>query len=384
MLKKFAVKNYKNFKDEIVLDFSKVGSYQFSADCLTAGFISKMLIYGRNATGKTNFISAISDIQNLVLDLPYLNRISILNADSDQDKIDFTYVFSIDKQEITYNYSRLSNGALAYEEMLLDGKRVFVCDFEKDQYNFSGLFHISAETLNSDLYLDLIHKKTNANSVIGNTVPFLRWIVTNTVLKEYSILRSFFEEVLLMFAVLTHGNGIRRNKIDTEDFFKKLENNEELIKLERFLNDMGVCCRLTLKKLPDGSNELYFGQNKRLVPFYATASSGTLALLNLYRRIFVGNIEPSVLLLDEFDAFYHYEMAENLVKYLKNHYRQTQIILTTHNTNLMNNSLMRPDCLFILSRDGRLTPLNKATQRELREGHNLEKMYISGEFEKYE
>lgn len=384
MLKKFAVKNYKNFKDEIVLDFSKVGSYQFSADCLTAGFISKMLIYGRNATGKTNFIRAISDIQNLVLDLPYLNRISILNADSDQDKIDFTYVFSIDKQEITYNYSRLSNGALAYEEMLLDGKRVFVCDFEKDQYNFSGLFHISAETLNSDLYLDLIHKKTNANSVIGNTVPFLRWIVTNTVLKEYSILRSFFEEVLLMFAVLTHGNGIRRNKIDTEDFFKKLENNEELIKLERFLNDMGVCCRLTLKKLPDGSNELYFGQNKRLVPFYATASSGTLALLNLYRRIFVGNIEPSVLLLDEFDAFYHYEMAENLVKYLKNHYRQTQIILTTHNTNLMNNSLMRPDCLFILSRDGRLTPLNKATQRELREGHNLEKMYISGEFEKYE
>ena len=45
---------------------------------------------------------------------------------------------------------------------------------------------------------------------------------------------------------------------------------------------------------------------------------------------------------------------------------------------------MRPDCLFILSGDGRLTPLNEATARELREGHNLEKMYISGEFKNYE
>ena len=39
--------------------------------------------------------------------------------------------------------------------------------------------------------------------------------------------------------------------------------------------------------------------------------------------------------------------------------------------------------LLILSRYG-LTPLSRATERELREGHNLEKMYIGGEFSKYE
>ena len=58
--------------------------------------------------------------------------------------------------------------------------------------------------------------------------------------------------------------------------------------------------------------------------------------------------------------------------------------MTTHNTNLMTNQLMRPDCVFILSRDGRITALCDATDRELREGHNLEKLYIGGEFEKYE
>lgn len=41
MLKKFTVSNYKNFKDEISLDFSKIGEYSFNADSL-----SMRLIYG--------------------------------------------------------------------------------------------------------------------------------------------------------------------------------------------------------------------------------------------------------------------------------------------------------------------------------------------------
>ena len=94
--------------------------------------------------------------------------------------------------------------------------------------------------------------------------------------------------------------------------------------------------------------------------------------------------DASLFYIDEFDAFYHYEMSENVVKFFKKKYSNSQVILTTHNTNLMTNKLMRPDCLFILSRKGQLTALCDATSRELREGHNLEKLYISGEFEKYE
>ena len=87
--------------------------------------------------------------------------------------------------------------------------------------------------------------------------------------------------------------------------------------------------------------------------------------------------------MDEFDAFYNYELAENVVKILKMKYPDCQVVLTSHNTNLMTNRIMRPDCLFILSKYG-LTPISRATARELREGHNLEKMYIGGEFSKSE
>lgn len=50
----------------------------------------------------------------------------------------------------------------------------------------------------------------------------------------------------------------------------------------------------------------------------------------------------------------------------------------------MSNRLLRPDCLLILSEQVRLTALCDATERELKEGHNLDKMYVSGEFEHYE
>ena len=38
------LKNYKNFKEELVIDFQGISGYQFSQDCITDGIISKMLI----------------------------------------------------------------------------------------------------------------------------------------------------------------------------------------------------------------------------------------------------------------------------------------------------------------------------------------------------
>ena len=86
----------------------------------------------------------------------------------------------------------------------------------------------------------------------------------------------------------------------------------------------------------------------------------------------------SFLWIDEFDAFYHYELSEKIVQILEEKI-QCQSVLTSHNTNLLSNKIMRPDCYFVLA-DGKLTPIMNATERELREGHNLEKLFKNGEF----
>ena len=60
--------------------------------------------------------------------------------------------------------------------------------------------------------------------------------------------------------------------------------------------------------------------------------------------------------------------------------RNTQVILTTHNTNLLSNELIRPDCAYVI--DGsKIKSLKKATNKEIREIHNLERLYQAGEFD---
>lgn len=370
MLKKFTVSNYKNFKDEISLDFSKIGEYSFNADSL-----SMRLIYGRNATGKTNFGRALLDIKILLYGMFRNDENSVLiNANSQEDTAKFIYEFQFGSDEVIYKYSRFENRNLCDEELYMNGEAIFKCDFKNSKFDFQGLSIISAETVNTNRYLN---KGEMDNEYV---LPFLRWLINNTVFSDDSVLIQLFEYVRKMGIITVSNNRIHLSMFSYRKFFEDLKNPVHLQSFEDFLNLMGIECKLVLQELPDGQAELYFSQNK-LVPFYSTASSGTLALTSLYQKI-VSN--PSLIYIDDFAAFYHYEMAEKLICYFKDKYPECQFIMTSHNTNLMTNKIIRPDCLCLLSSKGTLTALCDATERELREGHNLEKIYISGEFEKYE
>lgn len=366
MLKKFTVSNFKNFKDEISLDFSKIGEYSFNADCL-----SMRLIYGRNATGKTNFGRALLDIKILLYGMFRNDENCVLiNADSQKDTAKFIYEFQFGNDEVVYKYSRFENRNLCDEELYINGEAIFKFDFKNSKFYFQGLSIISAETVNTNRYLN---KDEMDNEYV---LPFLRWLINNTAFSDDSTLIKLSKYVRKMDLITVGHDLLYSNR----NFLENLKNPVYLHNFEDFLNLMGIECKLVLQELPDGHAELYFSQNK-LVPFYRTASSGTLALTSLYQKI-VSN--PSLIYIDDFAAFYHYEMAEKLICYFKDKYPECQLIMTSHNTNLMTNKIIRPDCLCLLSSRGTLTALCDATERELREGHNLEKMYISGEFEKYE
>lgn len=312
----------------------------------------------------------------------YLDTGIFLNADSIEGAASFSYEFKFDKNEAVYRYTRLSNQELKEEVLRIDGKTIFTCDFVNHEFDFKNLAYINAETASIDRYLQSVDFM-DGEELQEPKLPFLRWLISNVALNSDSILLKLANYVRRML-MMTAGNGmLRMPRRMNEGFYDLLEDSNRLKDLEDFLNEMGINCRLLLKKLPDGQRELYFGHEK-LVPFYETASSGTLALMDLYRRLIPKSLDPSFIYLDEFDAFYHYEMAEKVIRFFKGRYPKCQIIMTSHNTNLMTNRLMRPDCLFILSRAGTLTALCNATKRELREGHNLEKMYISGEFDRYE
>ena len=59
--------------------------------------------------------------------------------------------------------------------------------------------------------------------------------------------------------------------------------------------------------------------------------------------------------------------------------RGVQIFTTTHNTDLMSNDLLRPDCYFVLN-NNTIKAISELTEKELRQAHNLQKMYKAGAF----
>ena len=128
---------------------------------------------------------------------------------------------------------------------------------------------------------------------------------------------------------------------------------------------------------PTGGVLLQTFRNKKL-QFEAVASSGTSAFMLYYywKKHFK---DASFVYMDEFDAYYHSEMSERILRDVISQDR-FQTIFTTHNTYLISNSILRPDCYFVINERG-VKQFSELTERELRAGHNLEKLYLNGEFD---
>lgn len=384
MVKKFQARNVMNFKNTITIDFSNTAGYHFNSDCLTNQLISKMVIYGRNATGKTNLGAVLFDIKKNLLGARFYgtDKGIFLNADSDELYAEFVYEFQFGAEEVTYRYHRSDELSLVDEELLLNNTSCFYCNFITKEFHFPNLHLLDAETAVVERFLQSLNAPDEDNPTSTRTPPFLRWLINNTALSPNATLLQLSRFVSHMSAMSANTSIIALPGRILQNFIDTLENEDELRRFEEFLNIMGIECQLVCARTPDGRVELYF-RHEKLVPFFETASSGTISIFNFYRRL-KQNTNPSLIYLDEFDAFYHYEMSDNVIHFLKKMFPMCQVILTTHNTNLLTNRFWRPDCVFILSRAGQLTALCDATPRELREGHNLEKMYISGEFDRYE
>ncbi len=369
MLEKFKVNNYKNFKEDLVVDFSDVNGYKFSQDCITNELIGKMIIYGKNGSGKTNLSSAICDLKGtLTMSNDMKSSQSFIsNANSDNKITTFTYFFLFNnkKDKVVYEYKKSDLFTLVSEALNINGKVIYSYDFTKNQFNEKDdeYFH------NLDIFTIY---QNNTNSAL----PFLRWAVNNGSVEKDSVLNKIYNYALKITQIFTPTTAsILLTKSELDELDRNVND------LEYFLNYMGIKCELSMEKLPDGTKELYFVFKNRKVTFLENASSGTLSLFNFYIHFLMPHKESSILYFDEFDAFFHFELSEKIIQYIKDKYKDSLVIFTTHNTNLMSNKIMRPDTLFILSTNGKLTPLCKATDRELREGHNLGKLYMNGEFD---
>ncbi len=368
MLRKFKVSNFKSFEKDFELDLTNVNGYEFNKDSVKDGIVNNAIIYGQNGTGKSNLALAIFDIIEHLTDKQRNEAVykNYLNAYCSTSVACFYYEFSINSKVVIYEYKKSDYKTIVYERFRIDNKEFVLFDRTKGsnaKISFKG-----AETLKTDIE--------------NNQLSILKYIKNNTELVHNEVNDTFlsfftFIEQMLYFRSLLDltylGLDVGSKRI-LEDIVKK--NNVK--DFETFLNQSGIECRLSEDE-ELGRKTIAFNLNGKRLPFYEVASTGTIALSLFYfwYQDFKENSKVAFVFIDEFDAFYHHSLSALIVEKLKE--TGVQFILTTHNTSIMTNDLLRPDCYFEMTKK-QIRSLSRSTQKELREAHNIEKMYKAGSF----
>jgi len=376
MLAKFSVKNFKSFEKELVFDLSQTKDYDFNKKCIKNGIANKAIIYGYNAVGKSNLALAVMDI---IAHLTDKNKSSdhysnYLNVHSAEQIAEFSYTFIFNKDKVEYNYGKRSYEDIVYENLSINDKKIICCDKRtgKLSVNLEG-----AETF--------IKNMTGIKSL---EISILRVIKSNAVLsnkdanvKIFNKLIEYVNNMLLFWNLDTRKYlGYKTGKTNIMDYIIK---NKKFKEFGNFLKSANL--ELNLKYLkyendPNGYLPYYDYPKRHKIDFWDFCSSGTKSLVLFYYWLqFVKTNEnkPSFVFIDEFDAFYHFELSKFVVEKLKE--ISCQVILTTHNTSIMSNDILRPDCYFFMYNE-KIKSLVNSTDKELRFAHDIEKMYKAGAF----
>ena len=366
MLKRFEVEGFKGFKDKLVFDLC-AREYEFNNGIIKHGLVNKAIVYGKNGIGKSCLGIALFDIVWHLTDKERMSQLYLqnyLNLEGNREFATFKYFFKFDNDEIVYEYSKSNPDYLISERVWINGRRIINYDYFDDSVRFID------KDIVGNLNIDLADNKLSIVKYIYRNTP------TNTIPLINKMVQ--FCERMLWYRSLSEGNMYAGYTNGVSILVEALYKYNGIVGFQEFLKENDIYYSLEFVDR-NGEHELMVRfDNGRLAPFHSIASTGTKALFLFYIWSISSFDDISFLFIDEFDAFFHYEAAENIVLRLNNGL-SFQTVLTSHNTYLMQNKLARPDCCFVMTK-GKITSLYNATAKEIREAHNLEKMYINGAF----
>lgn len=406
MLLMFKVKNYTSFKDESILDMRATAYVQHPTHIIRInnklGLLKTTALYGANASGKSNLISAMFFFEQYIFS-QFINKTE--NEDFESNEVgkkmklepfglsnninsasEFDIIFLHNDKQIQYGFECTSKEVLN-EWLFINDKKVFErtgtgisfgCKYQKLLGAYKKLPAERLYIAVLEYFLDEEAKKV----VLGDFISFFN--------KEYNV----FTEILFESTVkgLAGMVGLSKKLVSNKAFRKRVEHYLHLI-------DVGI------KRL-DVQTEMIFeertGKKKKekvvrtVHDIYDEAgnvvgeklfdlrqeSTGTLRFLAYIQNIIEMISNGGVFIVDEMSARLHPLLSKLIVDiFCSSQNKKAQLIFTTHDISLLNNNQFRRDEVVFIDKNERgESSLYALSDLKIREDATFNKDYLQGKY----
>lgn len=376
MLTGITLKDYTTFIKETTFDFKATNSKILNETNVGDNRVLKgALFVGENASGKTQVLQAIVLLFDLLLDNTEQNFIVKKSMYTKGTKFSLVYTFNVDGNDIKYsvefegneiNSEKLFvNNELKLERLKKNGKTYFGEEKDNDNINPS-LSLLKLEYYNTRFNNDIVLNKWF--DFLKNSI-YINCLFGRRTIKSYNPVK-LPEQIIEKYA--ESNDATKLNKL-----IDKLGYNSEVVFNKNFSN--------TDKTIVISSTKETIGLKKKGTNFIMPLpleSTGNKSFMNMILPINYVTKNNAIIIVDEFSSGLHNELEEALIKYFFNNSGNSQIFFTSHSTNLLDTSILRPDQIYSFKFDAKEgTLIKRFSDENPRESQNIEKMYLNGVFD---
>jgi uncharacterized protein len=380
MLIEFRVKNFLSIREEQVLSLMANSATELNGNTLTLSentsskLVRSAVIYGANASGKSNLLSALffmgKFVVNSAKESQHGEKIRVekfaFDQNSQQEPSEFEITFM--KEGVRYQYGFSLDEKRIYEEWLFaypsnHAQKWFSRVYDKETHAYSwkfSKFFKSGKSI-SDLTLENILFLSNAVKLNNSQlIPVF----------------DFFQKNIIFLGSTRNGYGKSLKLLETENYKQKILKIVNVA--DSSITDIKINKEIVKLDL------IHFIHCENIALGFPSESRGTQRTF-AWSGYWLDVLENGgVLIVDELDNSLHPFIARFLINLICNpeiNKKNAQLIFTTHDTSLLDNELFRRDQIWFVERDKYYaTQLYPLLDFSPRKNEALGKGYLNGRY----
>lgn len=371
MIVDFSVKNFRSFKDKVILSAEageRLRKYNETNTEVIDGkrLLKSVFLFGPNGAGKSNLLRGLNLMKEMVLNdppkvttkLPYDSF--AFGSDDQQNPTEFEINFTYEGNTYNYFFSYTENEIID-ESLYIYHKEKKVPYFKRHKSEYSeipdSLKTVSEQTKKNSLLLYNAQKVNDINSSnviewFNNNLIFFNDFTENLDDK----VKQLINEPLIKQALIKF---LKFADINIEDFatqetqLPKMPEN-----LKKLVEELGIKPEEKMVTTDIMTEHKRYNDEGRVISRkflnITNESAGTrklflIGLMLAYAKKFGDN---KVLIFDEFETSLHCELSVALVKILNSKHNNSQVISTTHELKILDSGL-RTDQIYFVEKDFR-------------------------------